>query len=68
VNEISRGMNTGWGRAARIVLGLALMGIGIGVAGATLAGIVLVGLGLVPIAMGAWGHCLVEALTPRHAA
>jgi hypothetical protein len=51
-----------------MVLGLALMGIGVGVAGLTPAGIVLVALGLVPIAMGAWGHCLVEALSPRQAA
>ena len=68
MNEISRGMNTRWGRAARIILGLVLMGIGVGVAGATPAGIALVAVGLVPIAMGAWGHCLVEALTPRPAA
>ncbi|HVC82312.1 MAG TPA: YgaP-like transmembrane domain [Chloroflexota bacterium] len=67
MNEINAGMNTVWGRAASIVLGLVLMGIGIGVLGATPAGIALVVVGLVPIVMGAWGHCLVEALTPRHA-
>ncbi len=68
MNEISHGMNTVWGRAVRIILGLVLMGIGVVVAGATPAGIALVVVGLVPIVMGAWGHCLVEALTPRHAA
>ena len=68
MNEISRGMNTVWGRAVRIILGLLLMGIGVGVIGATPAGIALVIVGLVPIIMGAWGHCLVEALPLRHTA
>ncbi|HVC82551.1 MAG TPA: hypothetical protein VNL35_18855 [Chloroflexota bacterium] len=68
MNEVSQVTDTIWGRALRIILGLVLMGIGIGVAGAPPLGIALVGVGLVAIAMGAWGHCLVEAVTLRHAA
>ena len=68
VNEVSQVTDTIWGRALRIILGLVLLGIGIGVAGAPPLGIALVGVGLVAIAMGARGHCLVEAVTLRHAA
>ena len=68
MNEISRGMNTVWGRAVRIILGLVVMAVGFWVVGATPAGAILVVVGLVSIAMGVWGHCVVEAFTPQHAA
>ena len=47
------------GRAARVVAGLALIGIGISVGG---AGLVLVAIGLVPLAAGASGICLLAPL------
>jgi hypothetical protein len=45
------------GRVVRVILGLALIYIGLAVVGGT-AGIVLAVIGLVPIAMGVWGPCL----------
>ncbi len=46
------------GRALRVILGLALIYLGLAVVGGTV-GIVVAIVGLVPIAMGAWGPCLV---------
>ncbi len=45
------------GRGLRVVLGLALIYLGLAVVGGT-AGIVLAIVGILPIAMGAWGPCL----------
>ncbi len=45
------------GRALRVVLGLALIYVGLAVVGGT-AGIVVAVIGLLPIAMGVWGPCL----------
>ena len=45
------------GRVLRVVLGLALIYIGLGVVGST-AGIIIAVIGIVPIAMGVWGPCL----------
>jgi len=45
------------GRVLRVVLGLALIYIGLGVVGST-AGIIIAVIGIVPIAMGIWGPCL----------
>lgn len=50
-------MQGNWGRGLRVVLGLALIYIGLAVVGGT-AGIVLAIVGVLPIAMGAWGPCL----------
>ncbi len=46
-----------FGRGLRVVLGLALIYLGLAVVGGT-AGIVLAIVGVLPIAMGAWGPCL----------
>ena len=46
-----------FGRVLRVVLGLALIYIGLAVVGGT-AGIVIAVIGIVPIVMGAWGPCL----------
>ncbi len=68
MTELVNFMNTGAGRALRVVLGLVLMYIGMAVLGGTVGWIVAI-VGLVPIAMGLYGHCLIEYLLPnaRHA-
>jgi hypothetical protein len=68
LETISRQMNGWWGRGARISAGLLLIVVGLAVGGSTPLGLVLAIVGLVPLGMGAWGHCLVEALVPRRAA
>jgi hypothetical protein len=45
------------GRIARVVLGLALVYVGLAMIGGT-AGLLLAIVGLLPIAMGIWGPCL----------
>lgn len=52
-------MNTIAGRAARIVLGLALVYVGLVSVGGT-TGYVVAVIGLLPIAMGLWGRCVLE--------
>ncbi|MFN8638855.1 MAG: DUF2892 domain-containing protein [Dehalococcoidia bacterium] len=56
-------MNGPIGRIARIVLGLVLMYVGIVTVGGV-GGYLLAALGIVPIAMGATAHCLVEFVMP----
>lgn len=50
-------MQSTLGRGLRVVLGLALIYLGLAVVGGT-AGIVLAIVGILPIAMGALGPCL----------
>ncbi len=57
-------MNTAAGRALRVVLGLVLIYVGIAVLGGTAGWIVAI-IGLVPIAMGLYGHCLMEYILPK---
>jgi hypothetical protein len=57
-------MNGFWGRALRVVLGVALIAYGLLMLGGT-PGIVVAIVGLVPLAMGLWGHCLLELVAPR---
>ena len=45
------------GRASRVILGLALIYVGLAVVGGT-AGIIVAVIGLLPIAMGLWSPCL----------
>ncbi len=61
-------MNTGWGRALRVVLGLVLVYAGLAIIGGTFGWVVVL-IGLVPIVMGLWGRCLLELAAPksRHA-
>ncbi len=61
-------MNTTLGRGLRAVLGMALIYIGLVMVGGPLGWVVAV-VGILPIAMGAWGHCALELALPkaRHA-
>lgn len=68
LDRVVRMMNTVWGCGARVLLGLALIGSGASVAGGTPGGRALVLVGLIPLALGLWGQCLVEAVVPRRAA
>lgn len=61
-------MNSIAGRAARIVLGLALVYVGLVSVGGT-TGYVVAAIGLLPIALGLWGRCVLELvlrLAPQH--
>jgi hypothetical protein len=53
-------MNTTAGRAARVILGLALIYIGLAVVGGT-GGMILAAVGVVPIVLGATGRCLIPS-------
>ncbi len=64
MNALVNFMNTTLGRALRVVLGLALIYVGLALVGGT-AGLIVAIIGLVPIAMGAWGHCLLEVVAPQ---
>ncbi len=50
-------MQNNFGRALRVILGLALIYIGLAAIGGTL-GVIVAMVGLVPIAMGVTGPCL----------
>ncbi len=56
------------GRALRVILGLALIYVGFVVIGGTVGAIVAI-IGILPIAMGAWGPCLLGFVfkQPTHA-
>lgn len=54
-------MNSLTGRAVRILLGLALIFVGLASIGGTLGTVVAV-IGLLPIALGIWGHCILELI------
>jgi hypothetical protein len=62
-----RFMNRAFGRFLRIVLGIAFILYGLLLVGGT-AGLVIAAVGLVPIALGAWGHCAPEFSATCHAA
>jgi len=57
-------MNGAIGRWLRVLLGIALIVYGLLVFGGT-AGAVIAAIGLLPIALGLWGHCLLEPFPPR---
>jgi uncharacterized membrane protein len=52
------------GRALRIAMGLALILLGLGRIGGV-GGLVVAVAGLLPVAMGAWGPCLVHLAMER---
>lgn len=54
-------MNGPVGRIGRIVLGVALIYVGLGVLGGT-TGYVVAAVGVLPIVLGASGRCLIELL------
>ncbi len=64
MNALINFMNGTAGRAVRVVLGLALIYIGLALVGGT-AGLIVAVIGLAPIAMGVWGRCLLEAVAPQ---
>ncbi len=64
MNALVNFMNLMAGRVLRIVLGFALIYVGLVPLGGTL-GVVVAIIGLVPIAMGIWGHCLLELVAPQ---
>ena len=57
-------MNGAFGRSLRIMVGLALIVYGLLVFGGT-TGTVMAVIGLLPLALGLWGHCLLEPFGPR---
>jgi Inner membrane protein YgaP-like, transmembrane domain len=58
-------MNGGLGRAARVVLGVALIYVGLFTLSGSVAGYVVAIIGLAPIVLGFWGHCLLELVAPQ---
>lgn len=61
MGAIANIMNTPAGRAIRVLLGIALIYVGLSVVGGT-AGIVVAVVGVVPILLGVTGRCLTEFL------
>ncbi len=59
--ELVKFMSSGAGRALRVVLGIALIALGLAVVQGT-AGLVLAVIGLAPIAAGVFDFCLLGAL------
>ncbi len=59
MNELIEFMNGASGRLLRVVLGLALVYVGLAVLGGVL-GTLVAAVGLVPIVMGAKGSCLLQ--------
>ena len=56
-------MRSGIGRILRIVLGLALIWLGLmGPMAGTTGGAIVAVIGIVPIVMGIWGPCLLQFL------
>ena len=67
MNTLIHFMQDSAGRAARVILGLALIALGVAVVGGTL-GTILAIVGLLPVAMGVWGPCLLGfVFKPTHA-
>lgn len=59
MNGLIQFMNSVWGRAARVILGLALIWYGLFVLGGT-AGVIVAVIGLIPIGLGLAGRCVLE--------
>ncbi len=68
MNSLINFMQGGVGRVVRVILGLALIYVGLAVVGGA-AGIIVAIIGLLPIAMGVWGPCLLGFIfkQPKHA-
>lgn len=68
MNSLINFMQGGVGRVVRVILGLALIYVGLAVVGGT-AGIIVAIIGLLPIAMGVAGPCLLGFIfkQPKHA-
>lgn len=63
MNGLIQFMNSVWGRAARVILGLALIWYGLFVLGGT-AGVIVAVIGLLPIGLGLAGRCVLELFAP----
>jgi DUF2892 family protein len=63
MNTIVEFMNAAVGRSLRVALGVVLIAYGLVLGGTP--GIVVAAIGLAPIALGVWGHCLLEPFTSR---
>lgn len=57
MNSLIDFLQSSTGRIIRVILGLALIYVGLAIFGGT-AGTILAIIGLVPMAMGIWGPCL----------
>ncbi len=68
MNSLISFMQSIAGRVLRVILGLALIYVGFVVVGGTLGTVVGI-IGILPIAMGAWGPCLLGFVfkQPTHA-
>lgn len=68
MNSLINFMQGNVGRVARVILGLALVYVGLAVVGGT-TGIIVAIVGLLPVAMGVWGPCLLGFIfkQPKHA-
>jgi hypothetical protein len=62
MNKLVEVMESTWGRGLRGLLGLALVYLGLAIAGGTTRIIIAV-IGVVPVIMGLWGPCLVRFAT-----
>lgn len=59
MNKLFALMENGWGRGLRVLLGLALIYLGLATLGET-AGVIVALIGIVPIVMGIMGPCLMR--------
>jgi len=59
MNKLVEVMESTWGRGLRVLLGLALVYLGLATIGGTM-GIIIAVIGVVPIIMGLWRPCLVR--------
>jgi hypothetical protein len=66
MKRLIRFMNGVWGRAGRVVLGLALIWYGLFTLGG-IAGAIVAVAGLLPIALGLAGRCALELFVPAGA-
>ncbi len=64
MNKLVGFMESGWGRGLRVLMGLALIYIGLAALGGT-TGIVVAVIGFLPLAMGLWSPCLLGTVVNR---
>ena len=62
MNKLVEVMESTWGRGLRVLLGLALVYLGLATIGGTM-GIIIAVIGVVPTIMGLGGPCLVRFVT-----
>lgn len=67
MKQLAAFMDTEAGRVVRGALGIALIGVGLAAIHGT-AGVALAAIGLVPLALGAWGRCILQPFATQSAA